>query len=142
MSATDFYWQREAGINQRSRDVLGQCDETALSLLCAGTAESEKTSLDQEVQVYWAVNDFAGAYEPEGSGSIAKSLMTRNIQFRIDKSSGQESDNNKSPQYFRLLCDHQSDKHFQQTINKIAGKKWDGRKTKHLHVCGNVLEAI
>ena len=71
------------------------------------------------------VNDYPGAYEPEGSGSISKipddkDYTVADLINRVAK----ESDN-VAQNILGYYVTHQSDKEFQKVTNKIAGKMWD-----------------
>ena len=112
--------------------------------MCTEQLDQKKNfSLDQKFKYIGAVNDFAGAYEPEGSGSIAKSADDKDysVQDLINRVA-KESDN-VAHNILGYYATNQSDKNFQQTINKIAGKKWDVEERQaSSRMAGNVLEAI
>ena len=89
------------------------------------------------------VNDYPGAYEPEGSGSISKipddkDYTVADLINRVAK----ESDN-VAQNILGYYVTHQSDKEFQKVTNKIAGKTWNVETRKASpKMAGNVMEAI
>ena len=89
------------------------------------------------------VNDYPGAYEPEGSGSISKipddkDYTVADLINRVAK----ESDN-VAQNILGYYVTHQSDKEFQKVTNKIAGKTWDVEtRMASPKMAGNVMEAI
>lgn len=89
------------------------------------------------------VNDYPGAYEPEGSGSISKTPDDKDYTVvdlinRVAK----ESDN-VAQNILGYYVTHQSDKEFQKVTNKIAGKTWNVEtRMASPKMAGNVMEAI
>lgn len=89
------------------------------------------------------VNDYPGAYEPEGSGSISKipddkEYTVADLINRVAK----ESDN-VAQNILGYYVTHQSDKEFQKVTNKIAGKTWNVEtRMASPKMAGNVMEAI
>ena len=89
------------------------------------------------------VNDYPGAYEPEGSGSISKipddkDYTVADLINRVAK----ESDN-VAQNILGYYVTHQSDKKFQKVTNKIAGKTWNVEtRMASPKMAGNVMEAI
>ena len=89
------------------------------------------------------VNDYPGAYEPEGSGSISKTpddkdYTVADLINRVAK----ESDN-VAHNILGYYVTHQSDKEFQKVTNKIAGKTWNvENRMASAKMAGNVMEAI
>ena len=89
------------------------------------------------------VNDYQGAYEPEGSGSISKTpddkeYTVADLINRVAK----ESDN-VAQNILGYYVTHQSDKEFQKVTNKIAGKTWNVEtRMASPKMAGNVMEAI
>ena len=89
------------------------------------------------------VNDYPGAYEPEGSGSISKipddkDYTVADLINRVAK----ESDN-VAQNILGYYVTHQSDKEFQKVTNKIAGKTWNVEtRMSSPKMAGNVMEAI
>lgn len=89
------------------------------------------------------VNDYPGAYEPEGSGSISKTpddkeYTVADLINRVAK----ESDN-VAQNILGYYVTHQSDKEFQKVTNKVAGKKWNiETRMASPKMAGNVMEAI
>ena len=89
------------------------------------------------------VNDYPGAYEPEGSGSISKipddkDYTVADLINRVAK----ESDN-VAQNILGYYVTHQSDKEFQKVTNKIAGKTWNVEtRMASPKMAGNVMEAI
>ncbi|MBZ2154292.1 class A beta-lactamase-related serine hydrolase [Streptococcus australis] len=89
------------------------------------------------------VNDYPGAYEPEGSGSISKTpddkeYTVADLINRVAK----ESDN-VAQNILGYYVTHQSDKEFQKVTNKIAGKTWNvENRMASAKMAGNVMEAI
>ena len=81
-----------------------------------------------------AVNDYSGAYDTEGSGSISK--KSDNKDYSI-----QDLMNHIAKESYYIT--NQSDSTYQTTIKQIAGKKWDVEKRNaSAKMAGNVMEAI
>lgn len=134
---------KEAGINQDQEMYSASVTKLPYLYYVQEQLDQKKLSLDQKFKYIGAVNDFAGAYEPEGSGSIAKSADDKeySVQDLINRVA-KESDN-VAHNILGYYATNQSDKNFQQTINKIAGKKWDVEERQaSSRMAGNVLEAI
>ena len=134
---------KEAGINQDQEMYSASVTKLPYLYYVQEQLDQKKLSLDQKFKYIGAVNDFAGAYEPEGSGSIAKSADDKDysVQDLINRVA-KESDN-VAHNILGYYATNQSDKNFQQTINKIAGKKWDVEERQaSSRMAGNVLEAI
>ena len=100
-------------------------------------------SLDKKLKYIAAVNDFAGAYDPEGSGSISKSANDKEYSVQdLINGVAKESDN-VAHNILAYYTSNQSDSQFQNTIEKIAGKKWDVESRQaSARMAGNVMEAI
>ena len=134
---------KEAGINQDQEMYSASVTKLPYLYYVQEQLNQKKLSLDQKFKYIGAVNDFAGAYEPEGSGSIAKSADDKeySVQDLINRVA-KESDN-VAHNILGYYATNQSDKNFQQTINKIAGKKWDvEERNASAKMAGNVMEAI
>ncbi|MBP2624100.1 serine hydrolase [Streptococcus oricebi] len=89
------------------------------------------------------VNDYAGAYDTEGSGSLAKESDNKSygIQDLINRIA-KESDN-AATNILGYYVTNKSDKKYQETIEKIAGKKWDvEERNASARMAGNMMEAI
>ena len=89
------------------------------------------------------VNDYPGAYEPEGSGSISKTpddkeYTVADLINRVAK----ESDN-VAQNILGYYVTHQSDQEFQKLTTKIAGKTWNVEtRMASPKMAGNIMEAI
>ena len=99
--------------------------------------------MDKKLKYTAAVNDFAGAYDPEGSGSISKSANDKEYSVQdLINGVAKESDN-VAHNILAYYTSNQSDSQFQNTIEKIAGKKWDVESRQaSARMAGNVMEAI
>ena len=105
--------------------------------------DNHTISLDKKLKYTAAVNDFAGAYDPEGSGSISKSANDKEYSVQdLINGVAKESDN-VAHNILAYYTSNQSDSQFQNTIEKIAGKKWDVESRQaSARMAGNVMEAI
>ncbi|MBP2620219.1 serine hydrolase [Streptococcus panodentis] len=134
---------KEAGINPDLQMYSASVTKLPYLYYVQEELKSEKLSMDQKLKYIAAVNDFAGAYEPEGSGSIAKSADDKeySVQDLISRVA-RESDN-VAHNILAYYATNQSDKEFQQTVESIAGKKWDvENRQASARMAGRVMEAV
>ena len=102
-----------------------------------------KYSLNSALKYIPEVNDYAGAYDTEGSGSLAKEADNKSysIQDLINRIA-KESDN-AATNILGYYVTNKSDQLYQTTIEKIAGKKWDvEERNASARMAANVMEAI
>ena len=89
------------------------------------------------------VNDYPGAYEPEGSGSISKIPDDKDYTVADSINRVAKESDNVAQNILGYYVTHQSDKEFQKVTNKIAGKMWDVEtRMASPKMAGNVMEAI
>ena len=90
-----------------------------------------------------AVNDYSGAYDTEGSGSISKKSDNKEYSIQdLMNHIAKESDN-AATNILGYYITNQSDSIYQTTIEQIAGKKWDVEKRNaSARMAGNMMEAI
>ena len=90
-----------------------------------------------------AVNDYSGAYDTEGSGSISKKSDNKEYSIQdLMNHIAKESDN-VGHNILNYYVTHQSDQDFQKTLDKIAKKHWDVKKREaSAEMAGNVMEAV
>lgn len=102
-----------------------------------------KYSLSSGLKYIPAVNDYLGAYNTEGSGSISKKADNNHYSIQnLINHIAKESDN-AATNILGYYITNQSDSTYQTTIEQIAGKKWDVEKRNaSAKMAGNVMEAI
>ena len=90
-----------------------------------------------------AVNQFKGAYKPEGSGNLSK--VADNKEYTVEellKAVAQHSDN-VATNMLGYYVAHQYDSNFQTTINGLSDSDWNMEKRDlTARAAGNLLEAI
>ena len=88
-----------------------------------------------------AVNDYSGAYDTEGSGSISKKSDNKEYSIQdLMNHIAKESDN-AATNILGYYITNQSDSTYQATIEQIAGKKWDVEKRDaSARMAGNMME--
>ncbi|MER0123982.1 serine hydrolase [Streptococcus sp. ZJ93] len=105
--------------------------------------DEEKIKLTDTVKYVKDTENFDGAYDPEGSGSITK--IPDNQQYRIDdliNRTAKESDNVASNLLGYYAAD-KFDKRFYQEITRIVGQKWDMvSRMASAEMAGLMMEAI
>lgn len=134
---------REAGINPDQQMYSASVTKLAYLYYAQEELTNHTLSLDKKLKYTAAVNDFVGAYNPEGSGSISKSSDDKEYSVQdLINGVAKESDN-VAHNILAYYTSNQSDSKFQKTVEKIAGKKWDveGRQAS-ARMAGNVMEAI
>lgn len=134
---------KEAGINEDMQMYSASITKLPYLYYVQKKLDENKLSLNEKMKYIEAVNNFSGAYVPEGSGSISKTADNQDysVQDLINRIS-KESDN-VAHNILNYYVTNQSDNTFQQTIENIAGKKWDveGRQAS-ARMAGNIMEAI
>ena len=102
-----------------------------------------KYRLSSSLKYIPAVNDYSGAYDTEGSGSISKKSDNKDYSIQdLMNHIAKESDN-AATNILGYYITNQSDSTYQATIEQIAGKKWDVEKRDaSARMAGNVMEAI
>jgi len=134
---------KEAGINPDQQMYSASVTKIPYLYYAQEQLNNHSLSLDKKLKYTAAVNDFAGAYDPEGSGSISKSANDKEYSVQdLINGVAKESDN-VAHNILAYYTSNQSDSQFQNTIEKIAGKKWDVEtRQASARMAGNVMEAI
>ena len=134
---------KEAGINPDQQMYSASVTKIPYLYYAQEQLNNHSLSLDKKFKYTGAVNDFAGAYDPEGSGSISKSANDKEYSVQdLINGVAKESDN-VAHNILAYYTSNQSDNQFQNTIEKIAGKKWDVESRQaSARMAGNVMEAI
>ena len=134
---------KEAGINPDQQMYSASVTKIPYLYYAQEQLNNHTISLDKKFKYTAAVNDFAGAYDPEGSGSISKSANDKEYSVQdLINGVAKESDN-VAHNILAYYTSNQSDSKFQNTIEKIAGKKWDVESRQaSARMAGNVMEAI
>ena len=134
---------KEAGINPDQQMYSASVTKIPYLYYAQEQLNNHSLSLDKKLKYTAAVNDFAGAYDPEGSGSISKSANDKEYSVQdLINGVAKESDN-VAHNILAYYTSNQSDSQFQNTIEKIAGKKWDVESRQaSARMAGNVMEAI
>lgn len=134
---------KEAGINPDQQMYSASVTKIPYLYYAQEQLNNHSLSLDKKLKYIAAVNDFAGAYDPEGSGSISKSANDKEYSVQdLINGVAKESDN-VAHNILAYYTSNQSDNQFQNTIEKIAGKKWDVESRQaSARMAGNVMEAI
>lgn len=132
-----------AGVNQEN--VMYAASVTKLPTLyyVQENINHKNISLTDSVKYVKETEDFDGAYEPEGSGSLDKT--PDNQKYRIDdliNHTAKESDNVASNLLGYYAAD-KFDKQFYQETTRIVGRKWDMvSRMASAEMAGLMMEAI
>ncbi|MBF0786990.1 MULTISPECIES: serine hydrolase [unclassified Streptococcus] len=132
-----------AGVNQEKMMYAASVAKLPTLYYVQENINRKKINLTDSVKYVKETEDFDGAYEPEGSGSIDK--IPDNQKYRIDDlidRTAKESDNVASNLLGYYAAD-KFDKRFYQETTRIAGQKWDMvSRMASAEMAGLMMEAI
>lgn len=132
-----------AGVNQDQMMYAASVTKLPTLYYVQEKLNHVKMNLTDSVKYVKETEDFDGAYEPEGSGSIDKT--PDNQKYRIDdliNRTAKESDNVASNLLGYYAAD-KFDKQFYQETTRIAGQKWDMvSRMASAEMAGLMMEAI
>lgn len=132
-----------AGVNQDKMMYAASVTKLPALYYVQENINQKKIKLTDSVKYVKETEDFDGAYEPEGSGSIPK--IPDNQNYNIDdliNRTAKESDNVASNLLGYYAAD-KFDKRFYQETTRIAGQKWDMvSRMASAEMAGLMMEAI
>lgn len=132
-----------AGVNQDKKMYSASISKLLYLYYTQKQLDNGKFTLNDGLKYIAAVNDFSGAYDPSGSGSLPKEADDKEytVQDVINRTA-KESDNVGSNLLGYYLAD-QSDKDFQKAIDQLAGQHWDVEEREaSAQMAGQIMEAI
>ena len=134
---------QEAGVNQEKPVYSASVAKLPYLYYAEAQIQSGKAKPEQALKYQPEVHDYAGAYDPEGSGSLPKDADGKDYSLLDVMSRVAKESDNVAHNLLGYYLANQSDKKFQETIDKIAGQHWDVESREVTpHMVGNVLEAI
>lgn len=132
-----------AGVNQDQMMYAASVTKLPTLYYVQENINRKNINLTDSVKYIKETEDFDGAYESEGSGSIDK--RPNNQKYRIDdliNHTAKESDNVASNLLGYYAAD-QFDKGFYQETTRIAGQRWDMvSRMASAEMAGLMMEAI
>lgn len=132
-----------AGVNQDKEMYSASITKLLYLYYAQKQLDNGTFSLTSSLKYIAAVNDFPGAYDPSGSGSLPKKEDDKEYTVQdIINRTAKESDNVGSNLLGYYLAD-KSDNTFQQEVDKIVGQHWDvENRNASARMAGQVMEAI
>lgn len=132
-----------AGINEGKAVYAASLAKLPILYYTQEVINEGQLSKDKPLKYVSAVNDFYGAYDPSGSGTLPKKADNKDYAVSdLMKKVAQQSDNVAS----NILSYYVTDKFgeaFQQRISAISGTTWDMEKRDvSPETIGHVLEAL
>ncbi|MGT2800295.1 serine hydrolase [Streptococcus marmotae] len=132
-----------AGVNQDTMMYAASVTKLPTLYYAQVKLDEGKINLTDTVKYVKETEDFNGAYDPEGSGSIVKT--PDNQQYRMDdllNRTAKESDNVASNLLGYYAAD-KFDKRFYRETTRIVGQKWDMvSRMATAEMAGLMMEAI
>ncbi|MGT2716027.1 serine hydrolase [Streptococcus respiraculi] len=132
-----------AGVNQEQLMYAASITKLPELYYVQENINQKKINLTDSVKYVKETEDFDGAYEPEGSGSIPKTPDNQNYNIGdLINRTAKESDNVASNLLGYYAAD-KFDKRFYQETTRIAGQKWDMvSRMASAEMAGLMMEAI
>ncbi|MEW4354871.1 serine hydrolase [Streptococcus pneumoniae] len=134
---------KTAGINPDKQMYSASVMKLPILYYAQEKLDQGKYQLTTPLKYIEAVNDYSGAYETAGSGSISKTSDNKeySIEDLINRIA-KESDN-AATNILGYYVTNQSEKAYREEINQIAGKVWDVEEREaSARMAGNMMEAI
>ncbi|MFU2182075.1 serine hydrolase [Streptococcus pluranimalium] len=132
-----------AGINSSSTMYAASLAKLPILYYTQESLDQGKISKDTKFEYTSKVNDFAGAYDPSGSGSLPKKSNQK--AYSVDelmKKVAQQSDNVASNMLGYYVTD-QFGQDYQSVISAASGQSWDMEaRQMSPETIGNILEAL
>ncbi|MDY4510629.1 serine hydrolase [Streptococcus hyovaginalis] len=132
-----------AGINSSSTMYAASLAKLPILYYTQESLDQGKISKDTKFEYTSKVNDFAGAYDPSGSGSLPKKANQK--AYSVDelmKKVAQQSDNVASNMLGYYVTD-QFGQGYQSVISAASGQSWDMEaRQMSPETIGNILEAL
>ncbi|MGT2911963.1 serine hydrolase [Streptococcus cameli] len=134
---------KESGINQDRQMYAASITKLPVLYAVQNKLNNGQFELTQGLQYIDKVNDFKGAYGPEGSGSLVKKADNKTYQIdnlihRVTK----ESDN-AATNVLAYYLTNQFDQKYNEEITEIVGQKWDmSNRMASSKMAGLMMEAL
>lgn len=134
---------KEAGINEEKRMYAASVAKLGTLYYAQEQLSKDKAVLTDEFQYTAAVNDYTGAYDPDGSGKISKTADDKNYSLEtLLKAVAQNSDN-VATNILGYYVANQYDGAFQKTVDKAAGTSWNMENRELTSKeAGTLMEAV
>lgn len=134
---------QEAGINEEKRMYAASVAKLGILYYSQEQLLQNKAALTEEFQYTGAVNDYTGAYDPDGSGKISKKADDKNYSLEtLLKAVAQNSDN-VATNILGYYIANQYDENFQKTVDKASGASWNMENRELTSKeAGTLMEAI
>lgn len=132
-----------AGVNQDKEMYSASVTKLLYLYYAEKVINNGSFHLDDSLKYIDAVNDFSGAYDPSGSGSLPKNADNKEYSVRDAINRTAKESDNVGSNLLGYYLSNQSDKEFQKTVDKIAGKKWNVEdRNASARMAGNVMESL
>ena len=139
----DLISGKEAGVNQEVPTYSASVAKLPYLYYAEQQIRQGKVKLDQKLKYSPEVNEYKGAYDPEGSGSLPKFPDNKDYSLADVMSRVARESDNVAHNILGYYITNKSDETFQKTIDHIAGQHWDVESREVTpHMVGNVLDAI
>ena len=134
---------KTAGINQDIEMYSASVTKLPILYYAQEELNQGKITLAQGLKYIQDVNDYSGAYDTEGSGSLPKEADNKEYSVQdLINHIAKESDNAATNILGYYVTDKSSST-YRSTIENIAGRKWDvEERNASAKMAGNVMEAI
>ena len=132
-----------AGINPNLKMYSASITKLPLLYYAQEQINKGKFSLSQGLKYIQDVNDYSGAYDTVGSGTLPKEADNKEYSVQdLINHIAQESDN-AATNILGYYITGKSNKTYRSKIANIAGEKWDvEERNASAKMAGNVMEAI
>lgn len=133
----------EVGVNQNKKMYAASVTKLPILYYVQEQLNTGKYNLSQGLQYINAVDDYNGAYKPEGSGNLTKIPDNRHYKISelIDKTA--KLSDNVASNILGYYMTNKNDAAYNQTITKIAGENWDMKsRMASAQMAGHTMEAI
>ena len=135
--------RKTAGINEDKSMYSASVTKLPILYYAQEELNQGKITLAQGLKYIQDVNDYSGAYDTEGSGSLPKEADNKEYSVQdLINHIAKESDNAATNILGYYVTDKSSST-YRSTIENIAGRKWDvEERNASAKMAGNVMEAI
>lgn len=133
----------EAGVNQNKKMYAASVTKLPVLYYVQQQLNTGKYNLSQGLQYIKAVDDYNGAYNPEGSGDLSKTPDNRHYKISDLVNKTAKLSDNVASNILGYYMTNKSDAAYNQTITKIAGESWDMKsRMASAQMAGHIMEAI
>lgn len=132
-----------AGVNQDKKMYSASITKLLYLYYAQKQLNAGSFTLKDPLRYTAAVNDFKGAYDPSGSGSLPKKDDDKDYTVEdVINRTAKESDNVGSNLLGYYLTD-QSNSTFQEMVDQISGQHWDvENRDASARMAGQMMEAL